>query len=459
MRTRGLAIALVCLFALPASASAWPRGQFADTCAPAGQQAEALCYGGDVLQRDAEAYATPGRFDAAMTQYERSWTHRALGLQYELANDVPFVNAPWVGTHNSFNSIAQQGPALSTTDSNQQLTLRDQLRLDMRSLELDVHWFPSVHAGGQNAAVVCHAGAASDHDGCSTEPLLGPVLDQVATWLRAHRDQVLLLYVEDHLDGGYDSAAATIHRSLDGLVYETGWKSGDCVDLPGTLTRQDVLDAGAQVVIVSGCGSGSAWRGIAHTWRTHEEGGARGFRDFPDCGPDYTRATYESRLIRYYEDSTWLTAGADAATGAAPGDGLTEENVARMMRCGVDLLGFDQIVPGDPRLRSLVWSWAEGQPAAGNCALVGQGGRWSSSSCAKKRRAACRRADGSWLLTDDAVKPKSAGKACASEGAAFSVPRTGYENASLELVTRGTTAWLGYTRTRYGWTAADADSR
>ena len=170
-----------------------------DTCAPAGAQAEAVCYGGDVLQRDAEAYADPGRFESAIQAYEKSWTHRTLAFQYELGGNVGMVNAPWLGTHNSFNSIAQQGPALSTTDANQQLTLVDQLRMDMRSLELDVHWFPSVRAGGQNAPVVCHAGAVSDHDGCSTEPLLGPVLDQISAWLKTHRDQVLLLYIEDHL--------------------------------------------------------------------------------------------------------------------------------------------------------------------------------------------------------------------------------------------------------------------
>src|SRR4051795_3964139 len=255
MKRTSLLAALIAAALLPASAGAATNGQLATACEPAGQQVKTVCYGGDVVIRDGQAYAQPDRYEPALQAYEKSWTHRTLAFQYSLADDVGFVNAPWLGTHNSFNSIAQQGPALSTTDANQQLKLTDQLRLDMRSLEIDVHWFPSARANGQNAPVVCHAGAVSDHDVCSTEPLLGPVLDQVATWLHGHRGQVLLLYVEDHLSGGYPTATAAIKQSLGSLVYSTGSKDGSCVELPGTLTRDDVLRAGAQVVIVanSGC--------------------------------------------------------------------------------------------------------------------------------------------------------------------------------------------------------------
>src|SRR3954464_12504811 len=368
MTKRSLLAALIGAALIPASATAAMNGQLAQTCAPAGQQAETVCYGGDVLIRDGQAYADPARFEPAIEQYEGSWTHRTLQFQYGLSDDVPFANAPWLGTHNSFNSIAQQGPALSTTDANQQLTLVDQLRMDMRSLELDVHWFPSARAGGQNAPVVCHAGALSDHDGCSTEPLLGPVLDQLAGWLRTHRDQVLLLYMEDHLaGGGYPAAVSAIKSSLGSLVYSTGSKSGACIELPRSLTRDQVLAAGAQVVMVanSGCGEGANWRSIAFSWRNHVEETPHGFRGFPDCGPPFTRADYDNKLVRYFEDSTWLSAGAGAAAGSEEGEGLTPGNVRAMTRCGVDLFGFDQLQPADGRNDAAVWSWAPGQPGTG----------------------------------------------------------------------------------------------
>jgi hypothetical protein len=446
MTRRSLVAALIGAALLPASAGATTNGPLAQTCSAAGQQVvTAGCYGGDVIVRDGQAYAQPNRFEPAIQAYEKSWTHRTLAFQYKLANDVGMVNVPWLGTHNSFNSIAQQGPALSTTDANQQLTLTDQLRLDMRSLEIDVHWFPSARAGGQNAPVVCHAGAVSDHDGCSTEPLLGPVLDQVGTWLRGHRDQVLLLYVEDHLSGGYPTASAAIKQSLGSLVYGTGSKNGSCVELPGTLTRDDVLQAGAQVVIVanSGCGEGADWRSLAFSWRKHVEQTPHGFQGFPACGPDFTRADYDTKLVRYFEDSTWLSAAAGAASGSPEGEGLTPSDVHAMVRCGVDLFGFDQLQPDDGRLDAAVWSWAQGQPGRGGCAEMRSDGRWYTSGCKQKHVAACRAADGSWTVTAKPVKAADAALACSSTGGTFDAPRTGYDNETLVSAAGGRRVWLG----------------
>ena len=84
-------------------------------------------------------------------------------FQYALGDGLPLRDAPWIGTHNSFNSATEMGPTLSDSDPNQQLSLVDQLRLDVRSLELDVHWF-------LNRPVVCHADG--DFTGCSIETTL-----------------------------------------------------------------------------------------------------------------------------------------------------------------------------------------------------------------------------------------------------------------------------------------------
>jgi hypothetical protein len=445
----------IAAFVPAAAVAAPPSGEIAQQCAPAGSQAAFACYGADVVTRDAQAYAQPDRFEPAIQNYEHAWTHRALALQYELGNDVGFPNAQWLGTHNSFNSIAEEGPSLSDTDANQQLTLTDQLRLDMRSLEIDVHWFPSWRTGGASAPVVCHAGAVSDHDGCSTERLLGPVLDELAVWLRAHRDQALLLYVEDHLSGGYDTAAADIQKSLGSLVYRTGSTGGARVELPKTLTRDAVLASGAQVVIVSNGSEGSAWPSQAFSWRDHAEETPHGFRPFPDCGPNFTRAVYDTKLVRYFEDSTWLSSGA-SQVGGSEGDGITPTTAGALVRCGVDLLGFDQLVPGDGRLEAVVWSWARNEPSRGSCALIGADGRWRSSGCKRRLPATCRTSAGAWLLTTRAVAQNGATAACAAAGGVFAVPRTGYENESLKLVTAGASAWLGYARTPQGWSPRDA---
>jgi hypothetical protein len=406
---------------------------------------------------------TPRVSAEAVDAFRGSWVDRALRAQYELGNDVGLRNAPWVGTHNSFNSTAEMGPTLSDTDANQQLSLIDQLRIDVRSLELDVHWFPSVRSGGSRAPVVCHA--EGNHGGCTIEKEFGPVLGQIASWLRrpGNRGQVLLLYVEDHLDdaAGYDAGADAVNDRLGELVYRPSGPG--CTPLPLGLTREEVLDSGAQVVIVGGCGEGSAWPGVAFDWAAHEETRPQGYSDFPTCGGDFDRATYDATLIRYFEDSTGLTAGASLVGAAETDDGITPPTAAQMARCGVDLLGMDQLLPDDGRLRNLVWSWAPGQPAVGDCAVqrLHPGfphGRWQTRACTQRRPAACRTAAGLWFVGPTAVTKRAAAVQCRRRAAELAVPRTGYEAQRLRVAMQYagiTEAWLGYHRAASGrWVAA-----
>ncbi|HEX8745016.1 MAG TPA: hypothetical protein VF712_17965 [Thermoleophilaceae bacterium] len=393
--------------------------------------------------------------------HERSWLHRTLAYQYDLAGSVPLRDAPWVGTHNSFNSTSEE-PTLSHTDSNQQLSLTDQLRIDVRSLELDVHWNPSPRAGGATAPVVCHArGANEGHAGCTTERLLPEVLAEIAAWLRAHEDQVLLLYVEDNVDtaAGYDPTARALGEGLRGddgksLIYKPP-SGGACADLPLGLTRDAVLAAGRQVVIVSGCGQGAGWRGLVFDWNDVEvEERNHGYRDHPVCDqdpdgdgrPDFGRDVYAAKLVRYYEDSTWVAPMASNAGLASTDDGLTPEVAGRMSRCGVDLLGFDQILPTDGRLAALAWSWAKDEPSsAGECTIQRSDGRWIARRCSKRHQAACRRADGSWIVTLASVPAAATTAACRQVSGKPSLPRTGADNEALReaaAAAGATSVWL-----------------
>lgn len=390
--------------------------------------------------------------------YQGSGVDRALDLQYELGDDVPFVDAPFIGTHNSFNSIAETGPALSPLDSNQRLTIVDQLRTDVRSLELDVHRFPSLEGRGF-APVVCHA--TEQHGGCTTEKPLRPILDDIAGWLRrpANRDQVLLLYLEDHLDNeqGYDQGAAVVREELGGLLYEP--QGQGCTELPLSLTRDRVRRAGAQVVAVSDCGIGSGWPSVVFDWSSHRESRPFDYTDFPRCGPDFTRADYDTGLIRYFEDSTQLT-----ATAGDPDDGITPATAAGMARCGVDLLGLDQLVPDDGRLKKLVWSWAPGQPkqGSGRCAIQRVNsrrpfGQWFPRACGSERAVACRSGD-RWRVVGRPVPAAEARERCRERDAVHAVPRTGYEAQLLRRAMERRdvrSVWLGYRLRRDEWTPLD----
>lgn len=401
--------------------------------------------------------------------FRDSWADRALELQYDLGSDVPLANAPFLSTHNSFNSSAELGSELSFEDSNQQLSLVDQLELGVRSLELDLHRFPSAGPTGITyRPVVCHSRPGGS--GCSTEKELEPILVEIAGWLRApeNSEEVLLLYLEDDLDteATHDQASKSIERQLGDLVYRPDDGSDDetsCVELPAAeLTRADVRAADKQVVIVSGCGKGAAWQSLAHSWEEHRESRPFDFEDFPGCGPDYDRLEYDKRIIRYYEDSTRATSGVGTVD-----NGLTPETTAAMTRCGVDLIAFDQLEAVDERLEASVWSWNAGEPSTGGCALMRLGGkrfpfgRWVSRSCRSLSRSpACLDADGeSWIVPRTGVVPRRAEDACERRDASWAVPRTGYENQLLRLEMRDRkirTAMLGYREKGEDWVAKDS---
>ena len=417
-----LALSLFLLVAPAASADV------AEDCAPLGTQVQTTaCHGADVVSRDAAALAARER--AGVKEHASTWVHRALRFQHALGHDVPLRNAPWVGTHNSFNSIAEMGPAVSVMDSNQQLSLVEQLEVDVRSLELDVHWFPSARGGGM-APVVCHAEGSA---GCSVEKTLGETLGPIGDWLRAHRDQVLLLYLENQLGGeeGSTAAAGAIEREIGDLVFRPQGPSGSCVDLPKEATREDVLDAGKQVLIVSNCGAGAAWRSWSFGWSDHKETRPHGF----SCHADFTQDDYDRTIVRYFEDDTWLTSAASNTPAASRDHGIDAATAAEMTRCGVDLTGFDQLTPTDGRLAASVWSWAQGENVAGSCAAQRPSdGRWTVEPCVQRRRFVCRSSSGTYSTS----KPLRGDRPPAGCGA----PRTGYENEQARKAAGGRSVWV-----------------
>lgn len=399
--------------------------------------------------------------EAARIAYLRSATHRTVQFQSRLGDALPLGQAPWLGTHNSFNSIGD-APTLSRSDSNQQLSLTQQLDVDMRALELDLHDLPRPAAPGGREVVVCHGQGPQELDaGCTTEPPFTSVLPQIAGWLNApaHQDEVLLLYLEDELDNpaAYASTVATLDAQLrrpDGstLIYRpapSARSANGCTPLPLDVTRAQVRASGARVILVGTCATG--WAGDVFDWNAvHVEGGsAARYRPYPACDASYDRAVYHDKLVRYYEDSTLVATLVDPTRAPADPEALTPGKVAAMTSCGVGLFGFDQLLPDDGRIAASVWSWADGQPAAasGACALQREDGRWLSAACAARHRAACvrpHRVPG-WTLTRHAVRFAQAVRACRARGARFAVPRSGLQNQQLRQVARaGEMVWLAH---------------
>jgi hypothetical protein len=387
---------------------------------------------------------------------DRAWVQRALGLQYELASDVELRNAPWVYTHNSYNSQAEMGTTLSNRDPNQSMRILEQLDEGVRSLEIDVHLFtsPQDPRVGPRGPVVCHArGEDEGHAGCTTEKPLVSVLRDVRGWLDRHPGQVLLLYLESHLESpeGYAAGADSIEETLGGLVHRPAGGGSRCEPLPLNLTRDQVRAARKQVVLMGPCGEGNRWQSYVFDEEPRKTGGDNSaFRDFPDCGPHFTRAQYDQQVIRYYEDGTQLSRAVNRGQ-----DPIDATLAARMARCGVDLIGFDFLTPNDPRLAALVWSWAPGHPSArGGCSIELSGGRWQSRPCGERHRVACRDAAGGWFVSRARVRARAAPRVCGSRTVVNGVPRTGFEGqllraAMARIGARG--AWLGQRRRGSRW--------
>lgn len=433
-------LAVLCCAAAPAQARA---GDFTDSCRASASALllQGPCRGAEQLfsavaahcrftLADDEACAnvplSPRVIRSRIAAHRRSLLHRRLESQHALSDSVPFVDAPWAGTHNSFNSV-KQIPALSEIDANQQLTLVQQLDLDMRSLELDVHsWRGDV--------VLCHG--EQEGIGCTTERPLAKGVAEIAGWLDGHPGEVLLIYLEDHVSAADEARIPALLAPLHPL--ETAGRS-----FP-TLTRHAVGSAGASVAVVGGSGSTAAWRSRVFAWGPHEwESRPHGFANCRNAteAPPYA----EPRLIHFFEDSTWVTRQAEVAGASTTDDGLRPGTVRAMVACGVELFGFDQLLPDDPRLTALVWSWgAYEDPAKARCAVLRGDGRWMASDCSGRRPAACRDGD-SWRLVGrpNGVRAKRASAACSGVGALFAAPRTATENAALRAVAGAARPWLG----------------
>ncbi len=94
-----------------------------------------------------------------------------------MQDPVPLRETQWLGFYNSFNSLSDSF-TVSHADSNQQLSLAQQLDIDVRALELG-HCAPPE---GHGAPAPCHGlGPKNANLGCTAEPLLAQCCRRLPT--------------------------------------------------------------------------------------------------------------------------------------------------------------------------------------------------------------------------------------------------------------------------------------
>ena len=385
--------------------------------------------------------------DARIAAYQRSWVHRALSLQRGLAAGAALRDQLIPHTHNTSNSSryrvgTSQYPTLTNQDPNQVYDIVEQLDMDTRVIELDLHWVPSPYGTPATAGywvTLCHGNSGAHpqvHIGCSWDRPAQDGFAEVAGWLDRHAGELVVLYVENQLAG--DPTAHRVAGELLDAAFgdRIARPSTDCAPMDWGRTAASLA---GKVVIVGDCdaGAGTAWGRAVHT-RNWSESGAAGFTG---CDP---AAAPGSGMRRTFEDSTWIAVVTEPVGEGSPSH-ITPETAARMAACGVNLIGLDQLTPEDPRLAALVWSWAPGDALTpGACTYQGAGGRLRTGDCGTRRPAACRTATGEWRVSRRPVTwaDAAAGRACEL----FSVPVNGPDAARLAAAGDGRRpeVWVAY---------------
>lgn len=323
----------------------------------------------------------------SLTNAEANWLKNALELQSQIDADLPLNEATFIGTHNSYNAKAYQNSFLRYIDPNQNLSIYDQLEEGIRSIELDAHW--ALKTNFQKDILLCHG--LDNHLGCnlSDRPFVEG-LKEISDWLEKHPNAVILLYIERHLDGQEAVLAAQLEEYLGKYIFKPSSLKGNgqqCLALPSTLTKNDVLRAGKQVIIVTkGCDAVSVGKTkvnrIAPNWTDYIFTGIGGtysmpytfmdatitqFTGFPDCGKStlFQSDLDHQTMWRVYEDRSQL------GSIISPEKKLTTEAMQILHHCGINWPTVDFLEKEDERLKSAIWSWALSYPHAdgGHCAI------------------------------------------------------------------------------------------
>lgn len=366
-----------------------------------------------------------------ISDFNKSWAGQALARQRLLDQSAPLQDNNILGSHNSYNSSVYRD-ADSYLDPQQKHSIYDQLRLGARFVELDAHWTAQTHGWPWqwgDDLLLCHSGIGATmgswHLGCSlTDRFVRDGVEEVRSWLNQpeNRNEVIILYIEDHSDGHHQELLNILNDKLAGKIYA----SGSCRDIPDTLTKAQVLQAGRQVVL----------------WK---DGGCSG-----NAGMATLAFTGLGHVDRIWEDRTGIGAIAGFFSGSV--NHIDATGVTQAFRLGGNIVNLDNFTYNDGRLAAGVWSWDVSEPNNYNgnqdCAMQWANGRWDDTECGNVYAYACKKAGThSWAVTRQSGAWSGGAAACAAlgDGYAFDVPTNSYDNEQLKAMKAGVgSVWLNH---------------
>lgn len=353
---------------------------------------------------DVHAVSTLSAIDA----FKQSWTASALKLQREIDLNAPINEATFIGTHNSYNSKVYRMTPVRYMDPNQTLSIYDQLEMGVRSIELDAHW--TTNSYFSKDILLCHG--LPSHWGCSAfDRQISEGLQEIQDWLKANPNEVVLLYIERHLDGHEPRLAAKLDAYLGQWIFKPSAvrKNGDsaksCVSMPTTLTKADVLKAGKQLLIIAKECDGDdphyveqdqylqQWNDFVFAGNgdiekapfTFLDSGVDDFTHFPDCAKSTTFSLdlHHTTMWRIFEDRTMLSSIAHPNSANT----VDVKTMHELIDCGINWPTMDMLSVNDSRLSAAIWSWAANYPkmGEGQCSIYKKDEGIENVPCNKKR--------------------------------------------------------------------------
>lgn len=409
----------------------------------------ALASGGDPAPEPEPTPVDPNTVTKTYSGLE--WQRFALDQERDLDKYSPLAQSTFVGTHNSYNSW-EYADATRYLDPNQEVSVRDQLNMGARFIEYDVHYTTKFDTHGSPWAwewtsdkqlLLCHG--TNDHTGCSiADRYFRDGLEEVRSFVASNRDEVVLLYIEDHMDGQYGKASSIISDKIGGYVYRPTTQGSGCQSLNMNLTKQQILNAGKNILVVTGGGCSSSSTYNSWVWGTGFN--TRTVANASSCD-GLSRSGYDAGFVRFYEDRTTLS-----DWFGNPGAHITTGNIAQILKCGTNVVGMDKLEENDGRLKQAIWSWGENEPNNWNgqedCAESRGDGKFNDNNCNNYRRFACHQPDThNWYVTNSSGPWTSGSYYCSVEkpGYVFAVPANSYENEQLKAAkaSKGTgTVWI-----------------
>ncbi|KAJ0397674.1 hypothetical protein P43SY_007747 [Pythium insidiosum] len=414
------------------------------------------------------------------------WVARAISHQRNLSYDQPLCWTQLPGSHNSATTLAKgygnrdqlmnrvldpSNAASFMRTNNQFVSITDQLNMGARFVELDVHYFAKMlHAGHcsridfaflddvsksivRSAEGLISAGSLSDVSvliewqsslfGClpslsgiraEEQQPLADVLKEVATWVKAHPNDVLLLYA----DMGSEIEAFS---KLDAVLELYKSTFGDLLFTPASLKTMpdgswkkfklsELVKSGQRVVLLSTPGANDLMFDLRKL--------CDGFKDIPSGSPGTAGAiwgqkTNSGTLVRAYHSALHYATLSEDAVGGGGVNGTASEpavvdpkTLPVFVNAGVNILAPDSL--DGAAMRAMVWSWAPREPSTGDTAveISAKDGRWSGvADKASIKNVAC-------VSTSDrlAWKIVAQGASCPS-GFEWGAPKLAVENVAL----------------------------